>query len=727
MKRTVLLALFVASVAHADTGMLPGGVTLNFVSLWTHQDNNPNLVQPSDPIATMKYFNFAHCECSWAQEKMGNVNPDFTEGTFAYLITATPASPPVTRPIQFWSGSMCDQDATTRMTNCTQIMPLTDPGFVSNLQASNGAKPELHIYDVLVPKPPTDLSGNGCNTSIMTGYEWLLVDSNGDGNPDYFTSQAINADTVPPDSPTQFTVEGAESAINISWTAPANTADTAYYQALCSTLDGNPVHPGKFTAQYVTPFNLCGFPENVMLAQFDLPPSTDPDAATGPLAEPAGISTEDPAFICGEVDSATATSMRIEGLQNDVPYAVALLAIDKFGNASGTFFTSALTPHPVTDFWEDIHKRGGQTQGGLCLLAETYGNDSALTNALRGFRDDTLADTGFGRWLTDAYYAHLAPLGEYVHGHIVLRVIAAIVLAPLVVVALAWHYLTLPGLLALIALVALRRRLRGRIPRHVVAAAAALALFVVPAIAHAQTPYWENQPATSTDTSSGFTDESDQVDWHVGFKIGPYIPQIDAHLGLTPGPYEMMFGSKASWMPMLDVERVIMRWYGQVTVGLTAGYMGKTAHAWVDGSSPNDPMRPRSPGDTNSFRLIPLAATASYRYTYLDDELGIPVVPYFRGGLSYYVWWITGPDGNFATVMGANKAYGASLGVQGAIGLAIRAERIDEAAARSMREGGIEHAGFFGEFQAAKVDGFGSDKKLGVGDNTWFAGVDFEF
>ena len=57
----------------------------------------------------------------------------------------------------------------------------------------------------------------------------------------------------------------------------------------------------------------------------------------------------------------------------------------------------------------------------------------------------------------------------------------------------------------------------------------------------------------------------------------------------------------------------------------------------------------------------------------------------------------------------------------------MRAERIDLDAARSMREGGLLHASFFAEFQLAKVDGFGSSKKLSVGDNTWFAGVNFEF
>jgi hypothetical protein len=76
---------------------------------------------------------------------------------------------------------------------------------------------------------------------------------------------------------------------------------------------------------------------------------------------------------------------------------------------------------------------------------------------------------------------------------------------------------------------------------------------------------------------------------------------------------------------------------------------------------------------------------------------------------------------------GTNKALGASLGVQGSIGLAIRAERIDPSAAVSMRQSGIQHAGVYAELSLAKVDGFGSSTKLSVGDTTWFAGVDFEF
>jgi hypothetical protein len=121
-----------------------------------------------------------------------------------------------------------------------------------------------------------------------------------------------------------------------------------------------------------------------------------------------------------------------------------------------------------------------------------------------------------------------------------------------------------------------------------------------------------------------------------------------------------------------------------------------------------------------------------YRATQLDDLYGIPVVPYARGGLAYTMWWMKSPNGDTSYAPAECKAAkcrgsGGSLGLVGAVGLAIRAERIDKDAALSMREGGIEHAGFYVEGQSSWVDGFGSDKKLSLGKTTWFAGVNIEF
>ena len=228
------------------------------------------------------------------------------------------------------------------------------------------------------------------------------------------------------------------------------------------------------------------------------------------------------------------------------------------------------------------------------------------------------------------------------------------------------------------------------------------------------------------------------VKWHAGLRLGPYTPQIDAQVGgPSPGPYKAMFGG-ATVMPMLDVDRVLWDGFGQVGVGISLGYMSKKDHPYLKGMSSLDPDPQRSAGDINTFRMFPLALSAVYRFTYLDDEYGIPVVPYVRAGLAYYVWFMHTNDdlskvcsdgSDITTNPGCdkNKADGASLGVVGSIGIAIRAERIDREAAKSMQQSGLEHAGFFGEISLGKVDGFGSQTKLSVGDTTWFAGVDFEF
>jgi hypothetical protein len=510
--------------------------------------------------------------------------------------------------------------------------------------------------------------------------------------------------------------------------------------------------------------------------ELDLPAVAREEAGEDPVTAPPGFRRLDPALVCGEANTGTARSLRIGGLKNGVKYKVALLAIDAFGNVAATYFSSTITPKPAIDLWEDLNNRDSAIDGG-CLLATTYGDQGPLTQALRAFRDDTLGRTRAGRALTAAYYASIGALRVESWPA---RVGAGIALAPLVAVALGWHFLTLPGLAALVALAALAtRRARARRRRAattagstdrlrppggrraLAAAAAGLAAALcvaTPRAARADefAPYWE-EPRDDANF-----DEPARVRWHAGLRVGPYIPDIDLQFPRNEvtglGPYEAMFGDWYTTdgvddggaprvvrkrarvyqvLPMLDVDRIVWDRVGQLGVGGSAGYMQKRAYAYADGTDEDDPMRLRSTAARNTFRLIPLAATVTYRMTYLDDRWGIPIVPYVRAGLSYYLWWITAPNGNVAKVCdgGASagsecadedRALGATAGVQASAGIAIRAERVDAGAARSMRTSGIQHAGFYAEVFWGRVDGFGSETKLWVGDTTWFAGINFE-
>ncbi len=727
-------------VAMAE-GMLPNGATLTFEKFFIHK--NGEFVEPETPDTARLYLNFAHCTCSKAMEG--------DETTFEYEIKLS-TSTGTQKPVQVWVGTSCNDDQLRAM-QCKHIES-ADIRDIDALAVST-ERIEISLSDLINVNSMDPV----CTQREGDALVWLLVDTNGDGSFEYSTSQAVpttvtamdpkTIDTQKPPLPTGFNAQSGEGSVEIKWDAPTGgSTDIFYFQALC--MDAETMMPvsgiSPPTERYQTANQLCELP---VPADFTLQEATITGGdGTAVTAIPEAFRTLDPAFLCGE-STATTTSLTIDGLENGKEYAVALLVVDRYGNVDGVFFNRTLIPEPVTDLWEDLHDRHSAVDGG-CLLSQTYGDDSPLTQALRSFRDGTLAKTFYGRALIRAYYGSIGKLD--VEGSLALRILASVLLLPLVMIALLWHVLTLPGMLALF-LVPWRRLLRKAWVRRLVAPAALLCI-LVPRIAAADdfTPYWQ----TDENRDESLL-EYPEVTWHAGVRVGPYIPDIDLQAGQNAltgkGPYEAMFGdyyqrdasgtlkkhSRHIWqvLPMLDVERVIWDGYGQLLVGGTAGYMQKSAYAYLDGTNEDQLMRERSSTSRNTFRLIPTAATVSYRFTLLDDLYGIPIVPYVKGGLSYYIWWMKAPNGDVSKVceetsadmscVKENKAYGGSLGFQGSIGLSIRAERIDADAAMSMRSGGIMHAGFYAELSYAKVDGFGSDSKLWVGDNTWFAGVDFEF
>jgi hypothetical protein len=718
--------------AQAQSMPLPGGV-LKFEKFLIQQGTE--LVEPSDGEQVRRFLNNAHCTCSEA-------SPD-TE-TFGYEITLS-ATTGLTRPVDIYVGTSCEDPA--KITElCRKVGSIPRIDDIRN--STTRVRIPLHqAVNVNTPGP--------CNTSIASVTVWLMVDTDGNSTYDHWVTTAVpkpyeeasvkGIDTLPPTLPSP-RASGSEGSIEISWDMPTDSSDLFYFQALCANLDDSPVEGVTVPdPKYQRVSEVCSASDATELAGAPGPADGQPVDLV-----PAPFAALDSNFLCGQSEMG-ATSVTIDGLEDGTPYKVAVVAVDNYGNYSGAYFTTTVTPQPVTDFWEDLNSRDSAVEGG-CLLSTTYGDGNPLTRTLRAFRDDTLASSALGRWLTDAYYA---TLGKLAVESLPARIAVGIALLPLVALALLWHLLGLPALLALLALPWLGRRLRrtrGR-RRGLAMAVAAGALLLAPGLAAADdyTPYWED-PAQDP-----LLQGPDEVKWHAGIRIGPYTPDIDlqfhqnAVTGL--GPYEAMFGTyyfdndgdgvgdekheQRVWqvMPMLDVDRIVWSGFGQLGVGGSLGYMQKTAYVYESGTSEDEEMRVRSQSAKTTFRLIPFAATVTYRLTYADDTWGIPVIPYVRGGLSYYVWWMKGPNGDVSKVCeGADamscsddKAYGGTYGVQVSAGLAVRAERIDAAAARSMRNSGIQHAGFYGEVFWGRVDGFGSESKLWVGDTTWFAGANFEF
>lgn len=769
----------------------------------------------------LQAFSLASCNCAHASIRLNGRNvPDpnspLSAGWFQYLLVES-ASSNVREPALFYAGTDCDStDPDQRNRTCTKLPYSGIRDLDQQLFTQGGTYQSFNLYDIINGDPQfldkvpcQQLEANQpiytlvSSTGSTTTFDYTVTQNAGTLSTDPTSSISSGVDTKPPVPPVASTVKAnpSDQTINLTWDAQTiRSTDIAYFQALCADTGGSVVRHRAAGRRYVTTKQLCpaagpGLDQDDLAAESlvnNTNTTNDPNAgqhtitvanpgptdialpATGP--DPNGQFAQlNESYICASTLSGTATSLQITGLKNNHQYQIILLTVDLHGNYAAQYFDHTITPIPVTDFWEDLHDRGSQTEGGLCLLNETYGGDGGINTGLRALRDDTLAGSAAGRAVIRAYYATLGQWGGLVHGSLALRIVAGVVLAPLVAFGLLWHWLTLPGLFALLVLGRLAWRHRRALPawltvrRATTAVGASVAVLVLagaPGLARADKfqPYWETDPLNKSTDSNGLQSNDPDYDpqfdpalnalpqnnddarkaaeaeaspteskWILGVRAGPYTPGIDKQLGgAGKGPYKEMFGGYAI-VPMVDFDRVLWNRFGQITAGVSVGFLRRTADAFAIDSPPGDPHRKRVPGATNSFTLIPFALLAGYRFTVLDENYSIPLVPYVRAGIAYYPWWVTAPAGGFAEICDdngnncGNRALGASLGVQGSIGIAFRAESISAGTAQQIRQSGFQHVGIYAELSLAKVDGFGSDKKLSVGDNTWFGGINFEF
>jgi hypothetical protein len=699
-------------------------------------DNRGNFTVTSEQTRIRDYFNLARCQCA-------ELAPSHQASIFKTRLSLDDTAAE-SQPAELHVGTACaDNDPLQR--RCERVTTIED---IQNLRG--GMEYDIPVDQFMFPN-------DVCQELVITRNVWVLYDDGANNmyDEDYTLASAVEMDAQPPPLPSEPVASGAEGAVQISWALPAARAgDIKYVHVLCVRAgDTAPLFGDRAgDAQYDTTRELC-----------------DVESPQEPVL-PGVFAELDPSLIC-ETVSGTATSARVEGLENGVSYQFALLTVDDARNASAVYLGEA-EPAPAVDFWEDYQGRGGTAEGGVCLVNSTFGGGSGPTQAMRDFRDNTLAHHALGRAVIDSYYGFVAPLGAYVDRSPALRVVAAVVLMPLAGLAAFWEY-TSPviKMLVLLFFVAMSRRVRSvlsratsnlsgrrRAPVMAMAAPAVLAVLIWSTPVRAQSP---NDPWS--DEFQPINEETAPVGrsyWNFGIKLGPYVPAIDSALGVAEGemgPYGQMFGGSAV-MGAIELDRYFLWPLGQLGVTASLGWMGKSANAYLTVECP-EPASPdcmngfmvardengnpiRSAGDTTAFRLMPASLGVVYRFTELDDRFRIPVVPYGKAGLSYYLWWITQPDGSIAEAptdacpdpedpamdCQGNRALGASLGWQASLGLAIRAERIDRGAAQSLaNDYGIEHAGLYAEMTYAQVDGFGSDSRLSVGGFTWFAGMNFEF
>ncbi|ACY17628.1 MXAN_2562 family outer membrane beta-barrel protein [Haliangium ochraceum] len=742
---TALASLLFAEPAFAQDGSSAIDITVRLPNADSTSYSESNEVDRID------FFNYAHCVCSDEAEpgpSLFQVEVELLDRDYEFAADDA----------ELQVGNDCNNDEEDQR-DCETIADIGD--VINDLDGA----PRFSVRTRQFMFPGDD----ACQQEDGTSNIWLLFDDGNDGNIDEYFAVDYGYDAEPPPAPSGILAQPGESALNLSWDAIESRQDDVFgFQALCAKADGTPAFDSaKGEPLYDTAFQLCGSAAGADVFRDNTGVEVDAGSpSSGDL--PSWMSELDPRYLCGTSGAQNAQSLRIEGLENGTSYRVALLVVDDARNVVAVDLGEG-TPSEVVDFWEDYHDQGGGADGGFCLVTSTFGDGSGMTQALRDFRDGTLASTAAGRALTVAYYRYVAPLGAAAERSALVRAAAAAVLAPLAAAAAFWEYTgPLTKLLVFAGLLLLWRRRRAnraaragraedtrreRGPRRPLllqpraAGALALALLLgLGAQAAAQSdPYWDTFDPVVEDEGPLLAPSP----WNVALKFGPYLPDIDSEFGDGEGPYQRMFGSKG-FLGGADIEYFFLHPMGQLGVFGGLGYTTESANAYAtcgagdSGCTPGMPQLDddgdpvRVDGDQTSFHMIPLALGAVYRFTYLDDAWNVPVVPYARAGLSYYLWWFTRPDGSFSEAptdecpsfdgCDGDPARGASLGYQASLGVAVRAERLDPQAARSMRNDlGIEHAGFFAEVLYAQVDGFGADSKLSLGDLTWFGGINFEF
>ena len=188
----------------------------------------------------------------------------------------------------------------------------------------------------------------------------------------------IVIDGTPPPAPSPVTVTGDNEALTVGWTSVNNdnsVPDLQGYQVFCSRADQYQVFTdGTFS----TSVDSCPVTDGV----------TPTDGGTGLTAfpvdnDPMALINGNTHYICSDFVSTSTTSHRVQILQNDVLYGIAVASVDAHGNYSMAFPVPAYTaPVQTLDFYHE-YRAGGQPQGhavGGCTVAGRASGIEALSS-----------------------------------------------------------------------------------------------------------------------------------------------------------------------------------------------------------------------------------------------------------------------------------------------------------------------------------------------------------
>ena len=424
-------------------------------------------------------------------------------------------------------------------------------------------------------------------------------------------------------------------------------------------------------------------------------------------------------------------TFKIEGLTNGTIYYAKVRGHDKAGNVGVFSDEVSGIPQPVADFWEYYKQSGGKEDGGFCFIAtEVFGGyDHPTVRVLRDLRDKILMNVPYGSDFIAWYYHNGPRMAAWLHGHSYMRPAVKLALLPLAGGTLvmlsplgSWHGLLLAGLLVA-AFMFLRRR---RLARHAhrvggymavaLLGASMLAMLAMPGQARAQedAPQAESSRIGSVTISGGL--------------MG--LDNIDN--GLAAKPANTIFGSDSDFIFQLSYDQMLYhsKPAGAVMLGGSFNYWKTSGHGVFVGGALDGTT---SETDGTSMQMIPLRLYALYRVEQLDKYFDVPLVPYVKLGLDYYIWWIKDNHDSVAEYTDAQTGktydgYGGTFGWDVSLGIMLSLNFIDTTMATTFdMEYGINNTYLYFEYIFAFVDDFGAGNSFDLSSKYWLTGIAFDF
>jgi hypothetical protein len=226
-------------------------------------------------------------------------------------------------------------------------------------------------------------------------------------------------------------------------------------------------------------------------------------------------------------------------------------------------------------------------------------------------------------------------------------------------------------------------------------------------------------------------------------KFGSYVPSIDASPGLRAFPFGELFVDPSNpekpagqLLTQLEFDVQFFKKFGTLGVGFAIGLYRNTAKsfAYADtaGTKPCMGGQCVRTDDETALNVVPLELLLVYRLDYFLQRWHVPLVPYFKFGIAYYIWAIQNGSGGIATYTDAagntSDGQGGTWGITLHPGLSLALDSIDPSAGRVMdAELGINHVHVFVEMNYANISNFGRDRTLVLSDLSYALGIAFEF